>query len=182
MIHWSSRLVLPLVHHLVEESVNGLVPPVSPDVAPADHDLRVMAGLPAKCVVSEPRFHPPRYSDGNCAQLSTKAGRIELAVRARELANHVQVLRTANRPRPRRRLEIEYKLYLAPGEKLSQRSKQRCGPATKVLLSSDQIRVVTSIVFSVILITFTDDGLPPRDRLDTVPAVEITVPFLVCSM
>ena len=24
----------------------------------------------------------------------------------------------------------------------------------------------------------TDDGRPPRDRLDTVPAVEITVPFL----
>ena len=25
------------------------------------------------------------------------------------------------------------------------------------------------------------DGRPPRDRLDTVPAVEITVPFRVCS-
>ena len=141
-----------------------------------------MTLLSAKCVVSEPRFHPPRYSDRNCAELSTKARCIELAVRARKLPNHVQVFGPAIPPRPGRRLEIEYKLYLAAGEKLSQRSKQRCGPATKVLLSSDQIRVVTSIVFSVMLMTFTDDGLPPRDRLDTVPAVEITVPFLVCSM
>jgi hypothetical protein len=42
--------------------------------------------------------------------------------------------------------------------------------------------VVTSIVFSLIAITFTDDGRPPRDRFETVPAVEITVPFRVCSM
>jgi hypothetical protein len=33
-----------------------------------------------------------------------------------------------------------------------------------------------------ISITFTDDGRPPRDLLDTVPAVEITVPRRVCSM
>jgi hypothetical protein len=30
--------------------------------------------------------------------------------------------------------------------------------------------------------TLTDDGRPPRDLLETVPAVEITVPFFVCSM
>ena len=28
----------------------------------------------------------------------------------------------------------------------------------------------------------TDDGRPPRVRFDTVPAVEMTVPFFVCSM
>jgi hypothetical protein len=30
--------------------------------------------------------------------------------------------------------------------------------------------------------TLTDEGLPPRERFEIVPAVEITVPFLVCSM
>jgi hypothetical protein len=30
--------------------------------------------------------------------------------------------------------------------------------------------------------TLTEDGRPPRDLFDTVPAVEITVPFRVCSM
>jgi hypothetical protein len=32
------------------------------------------------------------------------------------------------------------------------------------------------------LITLTEEGLPPRERLEIVPAVEITVPFRVCSM
>jgi hypothetical protein len=31
-------------------------------------------------------------------------------------------------------------------------------------------------------ITLTEDGRPPRERFDIVPAVEITVPFRVCSM
>lgn len=51
-----------------------------------------------------------------------------------------------------------------------------------VFPESDQMFVVTSICAGRIRITFTDDGLPPRERLDTVPAVEITVPFFVCSM
>jgi hypothetical protein len=42
--------------------------------------------------------------------------------------------------------------------------------------------VLTSIVSPVIVMRFTDDGRPPRERFDTVPAVEMTVPFLVCSM
>jgi hypothetical protein len=63
-----------------------------------------------------------------------------------------------------------------------ERSKQRWGPWTNVRLSSDQILVVTSIDVGPIAITFTEDGRPPRERLDTVPAVEITVPFLVCSI
>ena len=49
-------------------------------------------------------------------------------------------------------------------------------------LSSDQMRVVTSIVSFPMLITLTEEGRPPRERLDTVPAVEMTVPFLVCSI
>jgi hypothetical protein len=41
---------------------------------------------------------------------------------------------------------------------------------------------VTSIVSGPIAMTFTEEGRPPRDLFETVPAVEITVPFLVCSM
>jgi hypothetical protein len=33
-----------------------------------------------------------------------------------------------------------------------------------------------------IAMTFTEEGRPPRDLFETVPAVEITVPFLVCSI
>jgi hypothetical protein len=31
-------------------------------------------------------------------------------------------------------------------------------------------------------ITLTEEGRPPRDLFEIVPAVEITVPFRVCSM
>jgi len=41
---------------------------------------------------------------------------------------------------------------------------------------------VTSIVWDLMSMTFTEEGRPPRDLLEIVPAVEITVPFLVCSM
>ncbi len=82
------------------------------------------------------------------------------------------------------RLQIQRELELWPAnpDQPAERSKQRWGPCKKVFLSSDQTRVVTSIVSEPILISFTEDGRPPRDRFDTVPAVEITVPFFVCSM
>jgi hypothetical protein len=42
--------------------------------------------------------------------------------------------------------------------------------------------VDTSSSVGLIRIRFTDDGRPPRERFEIVPAVEITVPFFVCSM
>lgn len=63
----------------------------------------------------------------------------------------------------------------------AQRSKHRVGPGANVLRSSDHTSVVISIFRGAMRITFADDGRPPRDRFDTVPAVEITVPFRVCS-
>ena len=119
--------------------------------------------------------------------------------RSRVTDNDSPILRQPNResvvePKPlkdssqivgvaRTRLELQRKLKLKPkSDQAAERSKQRWGPCTKVFLSSDQIRVVTSMVSGPILISFTEEGRPPRDRLDTVPAVEITVPLRVCSM
>ena len=50
------------------------------------------------------------------------------------------------------------------------------------LLVADQSIVDTSMSASVILMLFTDDGRPPRDRLLIVPDVEMIVPRFVCSM
>ena len=52
----------------------------------------------------------------------------------------------------------------------------------KVRASADQMSVWTSMFFGVMRMLFTEDGRPPRPRLEIVLAVEIVVPFLVCSM
>jgi hypothetical protein len=44
------------------------------------------------------------------------------------------------------------------------------------------MRVETSILSGVMRMLFTDPGRPPRARFEMVPAVEMTVPFFVCSM
>ena len=47
--------------------------------------------------------------------------------------------------------------------------------------ADDQTCVTMRISAGVIVMTLRLDGRPPRDRFETVPAVEITVPFRVCS-
>ena len=86
--------------------------------------------------------------------------------------------------RPGWRGELEDELggvWTVAEEEVAQRAKHCDAPATKVRILSDQTEVETSIVVSDRVMTFTDDGRPPRERLETVPAVEITVPFFVCS-
>ena len=91
-----------------------------------------------------------------------------------------QLVRVARR----RGVEVEGKLaWIGPaGEERLQRAKHFTGPATKSRSSADQSMVETSMSASVILMLFTDDGRPPRDRLLIVPDVEMIVPRFVCSM
>ena len=55
-------LVLPLVHHLVEESVERLFPAIAPDVPSAQNDLGLIA-IGRRAVVSEPAFHTARHAN-----------------------------------------------------------------------------------------------------------------------
>lgn len=80
-----------------------------------------------------------------------------------------------------KRAQLEVELGSTP-EKPFQRPKHLEGPATKARSPFDQRSVETSIASFVIRMLFTDPGLPPRARLEIVPAVEMTVPFFVCSM
>ena len=54
-------------------------------------------------------------------------------------------------------------------------------PADARLVRGNRLLMDTSMLTGEIVSTLTDDGLPPRDRFETVPAVEITVPRFVCS-
>ena len=81
------------MHHLMEQRLNGFVPAVTTNVSPADNDLRAISLLPAKCVVTEPGFHPPRNANRNGTQLTAELREIQLAMRAREIADKALIRR-----------------------------------------------------------------------------------------
>lgn len=78
--------------------------------------------------------------------------------------------------------EIELRAVAAPLKKASQRLKHLVGPGTNARSELDHTSVEISICSGESRILFTEDGRPPRMRLETVPAVEMTVPLVVCSM
>jgi len=78
--------------------------------------------------------------------------------------------------------ELQLRGVAATAQQAGQRAKHLTGPDTKPPLAAFQTSVDTSMFSDVMLMLLTDEGRPPRIRFDTVPAVEITVPFFVCSM
>src|SRR5690348_17584682 len=76
----------------------------------------------------------------------------------------------------RQRVQLEVELGRAAQQPF-QRAKHLDGPATKPRSSLDHTSVETSMAVFVIRMLFTEPGLPPRARLEMVPAVEMTVPF-----
>jgi hypothetical protein len=58
MIDRAPGLILPLVHHFVQECLDCFIHSVFPYVPAADHYLGGMTRLPPQRVVSEPGFHP----------------------------------------------------------------------------------------------------------------------------
>src|ERR1700741_4409849 len=58
MIDDEPLLALPLVHPLVQQWVQRLVPAVAADVAATQHDLR-LAAFARRRIVAEPALHPP---------------------------------------------------------------------------------------------------------------------------
>src|SRR5512146_2842507 len=59
VIERKAGFVLPLVHHLVQERVQRLVPPMATEMPPGDRDLGAVAVL-GRRVVPEPAPHPAR--------------------------------------------------------------------------------------------------------------------------
>ena len=78
-------LVLPLVHHLVEQGVECLRHSVPPNVTAADHDLGPVIIAARGAVVTEPALHSPRDAQAYAAQLSGKVERVVLGMPANQL-------------------------------------------------------------------------------------------------
>src|SRR5450756_44288 len=72
MIDDQPLLVLPLVHHLVQQRVQRLLPPVAPDMPPADDYLR-LAPVSGRAVVAQPALHPARDAEENRPQRAAKS-------------------------------------------------------------------------------------------------------------
>lgn len=122
------------------------------------------------------------HHTGVFRELQLRDGLQPAAAKQLEEAGFSQLLlcvwRDVQIPRPARDDSVEQS-ELHP---LLQRLKHRAGPATKFFSFSAQMSVDTSISVGVMRMRLTDDGRPPRDRFEMVPAVETTVPRLVCSM
>src|SRR6185437_399017 len=86
--------------------------------------------------------------------------------------------------RPVVRWRVEYQLQLRSGSShqfSDHRSNVCVGPSRNALSRADQMSVCTSMRPGSSAMTLIDDGRPPRDRSDNVPAVDTTVPPRVCS-
>jgi len=90
MIDDQSLLVLPLMHHLVQEGVERFAPAVPSDVPPAN-DYFGLASKDGGAIVAESAFHSTRDTDGNGFKGPTKSLAIVRVVPARELSNHREV-------------------------------------------------------------------------------------------
>src|SRR4029077_928671 len=86
MVDDQPLLVLPLVHHLVQQRVQRLLPPVAANVAPADDDLGLTT-FARRRVVPQPALHPPRDANGNHSQRSAESLIVVRGVPPRELPN-----------------------------------------------------------------------------------------------
>ncbi len=264
-------LILPLVHHFVQQGVERLGPSMAANVATADDDLGAIVGAAGGAVVAKTALHPARHAQRHDTELPREMPSIVLRMPGFELPNEGRVggirrlpgtadrWRALDRVRQDRasgggamrtgattregddrrehrgwcaeerlvdaqlaaaeahddgaiarepagieafqpecakseeqfgcragwRGELEDELggirAVVAEKEVAQRAKHCDAPATKVVILSDQTDVETSMLAGDRVMTFTDDGRPPRDRLETVPAVEMTVPFFVCS-
>ena len=60
-----SGFILPLMHHLVQQRVQRLLPAMPPEMADADRDLADRRARPRRRrVVAEATLHPPRDASG----------------------------------------------------------------------------------------------------------------------
>ncbi len=109
MIYAAACFVLPLMHHLVEQCVDGLVPPMTADVAAADYDLGRSALLSSPRVVTEAAFQTAGDPNRHLAELSPELFAIQPRMPRNELG-HVRLVgrmsffRRASRARLRPRV------------------------------------------------------------------------------
>ena len=115
MVNGLASLILPLVHHFMNERLHCLAPSMTPNVSSADRDLRTLARRIAMSVMPEPALHPSRHSNRNSRERPAESLPIELFMRPPELLSHRFIIAMSSLGRPRlawRRLELKSELQL----------------------------------------------------------------------
>src|SRR5437868_3028293 len=106
MIDDEPLLVLPLMHHLVQQRVQRLLPPVAPDVPAAQDDLR-LAAFARRTVVAESALHPAGDADRDLAESAVEPIFVVRVVEAEQLANQRLIcwVGSLRRASPSRRID-----------------------------------------------------------------------------
>lgn len=152
MIQRHTLLILPLMHHLMDQRVKHVLPRVPLQMPQRKGYLGTLAAT-SDHVVPQPVLHPPGNAHSDCAKLPGKQSRIVFRVRQLQPRDDRRITRSLSfRPsllsrdgdlRSRRRRSRNFRAHrlhleqitlrpqlpqsLEP-QRLSQRSKQRCGP------------------------------------------------------
>ena len=122
MVNGLASLILPLMHHFMNERLYCLAPSMTPNVSSADRDLRTLARRIAMSVMPEPALHPSRHAYRDPRERPAESLAIELFMRARELLSHCFIIAMSFLRRARlarRRLELESELCLVVGARQS---------------------------------------------------------------
>ena len=83
--------ILPLMHHLMQERLEGFLPSVPPQVPPADGDLPARLGS-CRGVVPEPAAHATGHANRDGLEASVEMLGVELAMQMRELRGQRLIL------------------------------------------------------------------------------------------
>jgi len=83
-------LILPLMHHLVQQRVQRFVPAIAPNVAAAQDDLR-LAAFARRTVVTEAALHAARDANRHLAQHTVESLLVVGLVQPHQLANQRHV-------------------------------------------------------------------------------------------
>ena len=94
--------ILPLMHHLVQQSLDRLSPPVTANVAPADYDLGTRTRRITVRVMTKPAFHPPGNANWNRREHSTEFLIVQRLMRAPKLLSNSLVIGMITLRRPSR--------------------------------------------------------------------------------
>ena len=115
MINQTTRLILPLMNHLVKERVDRFRPSVPSHVPPREHNLSHATVVRARRVVAKPPRESARHLNHEMIQRTTKVFEIELRVQCRQACRHRQIVRVLRRPSTQHRPDWHRKLddYIA---------------------------------------------------------------------
>jgi hypothetical protein len=92
MINLQPALVLPLMHHLMEERLERFVPPMPTQMPAADHDLGWLTGRRRGAILSEMRPQATRHADAEGPQSSAEEPRVVLRMPRRETLGMVAIV------------------------------------------------------------------------------------------